>query len=105
QEFLAREGSEASDDVLVRRLTYTLLRRLERERRTMVGPVKKPADRLRADVVRSPKLQKVIADMAGEGEKERAVITERALGMLREMQASLDMNAVAALDRVFERAA
>ena len=57
----------AGDDVLVRRLTYTLLRRLERERRAIVGPTKKPADRLREEVVRSPKLQKVIADMAGEG--------------------------------------
>jgi glycerol-3-phosphate O-acyltransferase len=104
QEFLAREGDGAGDDVLVRRLTYTLLRRLERERRTMVGPVKKPADRVRAEVVRSPKLQKIITDMAGEGANERAVITERALGMLREMEASLDMDAIGALDRVFERA-
>ncbi len=67
KEFLAREADGAADDVLVRRLTYTLLRRLERERRTIVGPVRKPADRLRAEVVRSPKLQKIIADMAGEG--------------------------------------
>jgi glycerol-3-phosphate O-acyltransferase len=105
QEFLTREGDGVGDEVLVRRLTYTLLRRLERERRTIVGPVKKPADRLRAEVVRSPKLQKIIADMAGEGINERAVITERALGMVREMEASLDMNAIGALDRVFERAA
>jgi glycerol-3-phosphate O-acyltransferase len=101
KDFLAREGDGVGDDVLVRRLTYTLLRRLERERRTIVGPVRKPADRLRAEVVRSPKLQKVIFDMAGEGANEREVITQRAMGMLREMQASLDMNAIAALDRAF----
>ncbi|MGA7122068.1 MAG: 1-acyl-sn-glycerol-3-phosphate acyltransferase [Polyangiaceae bacterium] len=103
-EFLARESDGASDDVLVRRLTYTLLRRLERERRAMVGPTRKPADRLREEVIRSPKLQKVIADMAGEGEKERAVIRQRALGMLRDMEAALDMSAIAALDRVFAQA-
>ncbi|HEY8038830.1 MAG TPA: 1-acyl-sn-glycerol-3-phosphate acyltransferase [Polyangiaceae bacterium] len=103
-EFLARESDGAGDDVLVRRLTYTLLRRLERERRTILGPAKKPADRLRDEVIRSPKLQKVIADMAGEGQKERQVITVRADGMLREMEASLDMNAIAALDPIFERA-
>jgi glycerol-3-phosphate O-acyltransferase len=105
KDFLEREGDHTDDEVLVRRLTYALLRRLERERRSMVGPVKKPADRLRADVVRSPRLQKIIADMAGEGVNERAVIAERALGMLREMQASLDMKAIAALDRVFEQLA
>jgi glycerol-3-phosphate O-acyltransferase len=56
-------------------------------------------------VIRSPKLQKVVADMAGEGEKERAVIRARALGMLRDMEAALDMSAIAALDRVFAQAA
>jgi glycerol-3-phosphate O-acyltransferase len=105
REFLAREQDGAGDDVLVRRLTYTLLRRLERERRSMVGPTRKPPDRLREEVIRSPKLQKVIADMAGEGERERAVIRARAHGMLREMEAALDMNAIAALDRVFAQAA
>ncbi|MGD0524536.1 MAG: 1-acyl-sn-glycerol-3-phosphate acyltransferase [Polyangiaceae bacterium] len=102
-EFLAREEDGVGDDVLVRRLTYTLLRRLERERRAIVGRAKKPADRLREEVVRSPKLQKVIADMAGEGTSEREVITARAFGMLREMEAALDMNAVAALDPVFAK--
>jgi glycerol-3-phosphate O-acyltransferase len=102
-EFLAREQDGVGDDVLVRRLTYTLLRRLERERRAIVGRAKKPADRLREEVVRSPKLQKIIADMAGEGTSEREVITARAFGMLREMEAALDMNAIAALDPVFAR--
>lgn len=106
-EFLAHEtGADgSSDDVLVRRLTYTLLRRLERERRAILGPARKPADRLREEVIRSPKLQKVIADMAGEGAHERAVIAARATAMLRELQAELDMNAVAALDQVVARAA
>jgi glycerol-3-phosphate O-acyltransferase len=105
REFLAREQDGVSDEVIVRRLTYTLLRRLERERRAMVGPARKPADRLREEVIRSPKLQKVIADMAGEGEKERAVIRERALGMLREMEAAIDMSAIGALDPVVAQAA
>jgi glycerol-3-phosphate O-acyltransferase len=105
QEFIAREGDGAKDDVLVRRLTYTLLRRLERERRAILGPARKPADRLREEVIRSPKLQKVIADMAGEGVRERAVITDRALAMLRELQAELDMNAIAVLDQVVAYAA
>jgi glycerol-3-phosphate O-acyltransferase len=105
RDFLAREQDGAGDDVLVRRLTYTLLRRLERERRAMVGPTRKPPERLRDEVIRSPKLQKVIADMAGEGESERAVIRARALRMLREMEAALDMGAIAALDHVFAQAA
>ncbi|HXX70523.1 MAG TPA: 1-acyl-sn-glycerol-3-phosphate acyltransferase [Polyangiaceae bacterium] len=107
RDFLDHEaqGDGCSDDVLVRRLTYTLLRRLERERRAILGPARKPGDRLRHEVVHSPKLQKVIADMAGEGARERAVIAARATAMLRELQAELDMNAVAALDQVVSRAA
>jgi glycerol-3-phosphate O-acyltransferase len=105
RDFLAREAAGPSDDVLVRRLTYTLLRRLERERRAILGPAKKPPDRVREDVLRSPKLQKVIADMAGEGPKERAVISSRAEAMLRELEARLDMNAVAAFERVITSAA
>jgi glycerol-3-phosphate O-acyltransferase len=104
-EFLDKEGHDADDDVLVRRLTYTLLRRLERERRAIIGPARKPADRLREEVIRSPKLQKVIADMAGEGEAERSVIAARAIAMLREMEAALDMNEIAALDRLVAQAA
>jgi glycerol-3-phosphate O-acyltransferase len=103
-EFLGREDGSAGDDVLVRRLTYTLLRRLERERRAIVGPTRKPADRLREDVIRSPKLQKVIADMAGEGAAEREVMTARAMAMLRAMQAALDMTAIAALDQLVQQA-
>jgi glycerol-3-phosphate O-acyltransferase len=105
KEFLDREGESAGDDVLVRRLTYTLLRRLERERRAIVGPARKPVDRLRDDVIRSPKLHKVIADMAGEGTAEREVMTARAVAMLREMEASLDMTAIAALDQLVQQAA
>ncbi|MGH7438886.1 MAG: 1-acyl-sn-glycerol-3-phosphate acyltransferase, partial [Polyangiaceae bacterium] len=104
-EFLDKEGQGTGDDVLVRRLTYTLLRRLERERRAIIGPARKPADRLREEVIRSPKLQKVIVDMAGEGQAERSVITSRAVAMLREMEAALDMNEIAALDRLVAQAA
>jgi glycerol-3-phosphate O-acyltransferase len=104
-DFLQKEGTSSDDDVLVRRLTYTLLRRLERERRAIIGPARKPADRLREEVIRSPKLQRVIADMAGEGANERSVITARAIAMLREMEAALDMNEIAALDQLVAQAA
>ena len=103
-EFLDREDGSAGDDVLVRRLTYTLLRRLERERRAIVGPTRKPGDRLREEIIRSPKLQKVIADMAGEGAAEREVMTARAMAMLRAMQSALDMTAIAALDQLVQQA-
>jgi len=108
--FLEQEEREAAadavrpgDDVLVRRLTYALLRRLERERRAVTGPAKKPSDRLRDQVVRSPRLQKVIRDMAGEGASERRVLGYRANAMLKELEAQVDPNAVRALDALFDQ--
>jgi glycerol-3-phosphate O-acyltransferase len=103
--FLEKENADRNgagppgDDTLVRRMTYLLLRRLERERRAVVGPTRKPSDRLREEVIRSPKLQKIIGDMAGEGEAERRILTYRAYAMVREMESAIDMNMVATLDR------
>ena len=100
--FLANEAAD-DDDVLVRRLTYALLRRLERERRGVVGPTKKPADRLRDQVVRSPRLQKMIKDLAGVGQTERRVLGWRAQSMVREMEAEVDPNALRAMDAIFDQ--
>ncbi|MCL2724062.1 MAG: 1-acyl-sn-glycerol-3-phosphate acyltransferase [Polyangiaceae bacterium] len=98
QEMHGHDGEAPTDEVLVRRLTYTLLRRLERERRSVIGPAKKSADRLHDQVVRSPRLQKFIRNMAGEGATERRVLGFRALSMLRDMEAEVDQNAVRALN-------
>ncbi len=63
-EFL--EGANgASDAVRVRRVTYAMLRRLERERRSVTGPAEKAPDRVRMEILRSPRLRKVISDLAG----------------------------------------
>ena len=108
QAFVQQETEQAAgvtppDEVLVRRLTYALLRRLERERRSVLGPAKKPSDRLREQVLRSPRLQKVIRDMAGEGAAEQRVLGYRALSMLRELEAEVDPNAIRALDALVDQ--
>lgn len=103
QETREQGGVTPSDDVLVRRLTYALLRRLERERRGVLGPAKKPSDRLRDQVIRSPRLQKVIRDMAGQGAAERRVLGWRAMSMLRELEAEVDPNAIRALDALIDQ--
>ena len=99
----ASHGATDEDGVLVRRMTYVLLRRLERERRAVVGPTRKPADRVRDEVLRSPRLQKIIQDVAGEGASERRVLTQKADAMLREMEAQPDANVVTLLDNVFKQ--
>ena len=90
--------SEEDDSACVRRLTYALLRRLERERRTIVGPVRKANDRMRSEIIKSPRLQGIISDLAGEGEKERLVLANRAYGMLRELESQPEAGVIRALD-------
>ena len=107
REFLDEQGgleSSANDGTLVRRLTYMALRRLERERRSVVGPTRKPAERMREDVLRSPRLRRVISEMAGEGEAAQQAITAQARNMLGKMEATLDMSGVAAFGIGFEQA-
>jgi glycerol-3-phosphate O-acyltransferase len=98
---------ELSDDVHVRRVIYAMLRRLERERRTVTGPALQPPDRQRMQVLRSPKLQHAIVHMAGENREGRAALNQRVLKMLKEMQATPDSATIKAfevlLDRVFNR--
>lgn len=102
REFLRKEP-DLSEESAVRRITYAMLRRLERERRSVTGPAEKAPDRVRLEIVRSPKLRTVIRDLAGERPADRYAITGRALGMLRELQATPDMSTIKGLEAIFDR--
>jgi glycerol-3-phosphate O-acyltransferase len=93
REFLEQEAPAENEGIILRRLTYALLRKVERERRAVLGPVQKPIDRVREEVLRSPRLQAVIRDLAGKPNPEAspemqiALVTEKARRMLRALQA------------------
>ena len=101
-DFLAKSPRE-NDEALLRRATYALLRRIERERRVLTGPLRKPVDRVRAEVIRSPKLQKLLGEMADEGDPARVALTDKVDKMLQEMEATPEPAAVPLLDKLFER--
>ncbi len=94
-------------DTTVRRTIYVLLRRLERERRVIVGPVVKPVDRLIDEVVRTPRVRKVIEELAGEGTAERLLFEAKARAMLREAAAEIEPDVIraiaGAMGQVFSR--
>jgi glycerol-3-phosphate O-acyltransferase len=100
RDFLAAEGQD--DAVTARRLTYAMLRKVERERRAVLGPVQKPTDRIREEVLRSPKLQATLRDLAGPDEKARALLERKARLMLREMETMPDPGLLSGLERVAE---
>ncbi len=84
---LLESSQDSTDRALVRRITYMVLRRIERERRAVVGPVEKAAERVRTEILRSPRLHNVITDMAGDEEGALRQKLEAAGEMLKELQA------------------
>jgi glycerol-3-phosphate O-acyltransferase len=106
RDYLETSGP-ASDESHVRRIVYAVLRRLERERRSVTGPAEKPPDRVRDELIRSPKLQSTIKQLADVETENRADLTEKAVEMLRKLQAAPDGATIGALamllDRVFHR--
>jgi glycerol-3-phosphate O-acyltransferase len=106
-EFLDHVHDDPEPDALVRRLTYALVSKVERERRLVVGPAHKAPDRVREEVLRSPKIQKHIRELAGPGAEDRTLLEHRARQMLREMQTIPDpdaaLNMVRLADRILNR--
>lgn len=84
---LLEANREQSDEVLVRKITYMVLRRLERERRAVVGPSEKAPERVRSEIIRSPRLQKVIQDLSGGDATTTLARASEASEMLKELQA------------------
>jgi glycerol-3-phosphate O-acyltransferase len=85
-----RAADDAADPFLVRRLTYALLRRSERERKSVVGPARKPPDRVREEVLRTPRLSAALRDAAGGDEAKLEDTVAKARGMLHDLQADPD---------------
>lgn len=97
RDFLAQE--EAVDAAAVaRRLTYALLRKVERERRAVLGPAQKPPSRVQEEVLRSPKLKAILRDLAGPDEAQRAVLEDKARAMLRELETTPDPGTLRGLE-------
>jgi glycerol-3-phosphate O-acyltransferase len=94
----ARAGGPADAAPDPRRLTYALLRKVERERRAILGPARKANDRVREEVLRSPKLQAVIRELGGPDDGARALLEKKARSMLIELEARPDPETVKGLE-------
>ena len=94
--FLAAE--DAADPHVVRRLVYALLRKVERERKSVVGPAQKPPDRVREEVLKSPRLASVLRDMAGGDPAKLTEATDSARAMLRDLQTEPDPSTMRVLE-------
>jgi glycerol-3-phosphate O-acyltransferase len=96
------EPGVASDAVRLRRLTYMVLGRLERERRAVTGPAEKAPERVRQELIRNPRLRGVIDDLV-DGRNDRHTLVRRAHEMLTELQATPDRTTVRLMEVVLHR--
>jgi glycerol-3-phosphate O-acyltransferase len=102
RELLATEGDAPH---LVRRLVYALLRKVERERKSVVGPAQKPPDRVREEVLKSPRLGAVLRDMSRGDEAAHRAAVEKARGMLRGLSAEPDPSTLRVLETLADTVA
>ncbi len=98
-----RNTAELSPQVRARRLTWAVMRRLERERRATTGPAAHDPDRLRVELLRSRRMRNTIDELAGADPSQRNALTVKADAMLRELQARPDALSLRALGSLFGR--
>jgi glycerol-3-phosphate O-acyltransferase len=105
EQFLEEFG-ELSDTAVRNKLVFTMLRRLERERRSVTGPVGKAPDRVRREILRSKRFQTALDKLTSSPEERREALAH-ADQVLSQMQAMPDGTTRRLLDivlgRVFER--
>jgi len=85
-EFLA-DHPDLDDDALIRRLRFELTDRTELVRRVIQGPRRKGARRICDEVLRGPRLQEVIVQMASQKQETPVKFERMARGYLKEIAA------------------
>ncbi|NUP13305.1 MAG: hypothetical protein HOW73_45275 [Polyangiaceae bacterium] len=101
--FLASEPEEAASYSRVRRLTFALLRKVERERRAALGPMQKAPDRIRDEVLRSPRLSALIDDLSNGEAVQRAKIEAKARRLLDGLAAAPNPDMLRAIELLADR--
>ncbi len=82
------QNNELSDERLADKVRYALLRRMERERTLVLGPTKKTPGRMRAELLRSPKVKRAIASEARAKRQSEERVLQEATKELRKLQAT-----------------
>lgn len=99
--FLA-EHQDLTDADAADRVRYALLRRMEREREVVSGPAKKTAGRIRAELLRSPRVRRHIEAAAREQQKPISAIEAQADKELKKLCAMMDPNAIGLFARFLD---
>jgi glycerol-3-phosphate O-acyltransferase len=100
-DFLASNPT-LTEEALVRRLVYAIMRRFGRERRTVSGPTVKSPERVRAEILRSPRMRELVEDLAGGDPLQAMTLRRRLLEMLTQLQATPDHHTMVTLRKIVQ---
>ena len=92
-----------SDEEAADKVRYALLRRMERERTVVVGPNKKTPQRLREEIMRSPRLRKQVDALVRVTGRSVDDVEEEVDRELRKLCATPDDYTLSFLHRVLDR--
>ncbi|QQR88548.1 MAG: 1-acyl-sn-glycerol-3-phosphate acyltransferase [Myxococcales bacterium] len=93
---------DLSDERIAEKIRYALLRRLERERTLVLGPIKKGPARLRDEILRSPRVRKHMQSAMRTTGKALAAIQKEASRDLKKLIAAPSSTVLAMLHRMCE---
>ncbi len=97
-----RSNQQMSEQALTRRLVYSMMRRLGKERRGFIGPTVKAPERIREDIIRSPRMREIIEDLAGGDAKLSGELRNRAVTMMIQLQARPEYITIRTLAKLVE---
>lgn len=100
-EFL-RTNAGLPERAQIRRLVYSIMRRLSKERRGFSGPSVKPAERIRDEILRGPRMREIVEDLAGGDPRQSNELRQRAVGMMTQLQAKPEYLTVRTLAKFVE---
>ncbi len=94
------EHPDLTDARLADKLRFALLRRLERERTLVLGPVRKPPARIREEILRSPRVRPHLEQQAKAAGKPLSEVRRQAARELRKLCADQRPEVIGLLDRL-----
>lgn len=88
--------------VIASKVRFALLKRLERERRVILGPALRSAERVRDEILRLPAVRTRIAEVAKIQKKPVAALEKRARRTVMEIEARMNHSVLVVMARFFD---
>lgn len=99
---VAEQGAERGDDVVAKKVRWSILHHLARVERVAHGPATKSRTRMRDEILRDASLVKQLDDLASSTGVPRAVLEKKARKMHDEIAARFDVDMTRLFSRILD---